>query len=106
MPGETVIRKGLPGSAMYFIVSGAVDVRLESGPIALKGGDFFGELALLTRQPRTADVVSDGYCQLLVLEARDFRLLLKTIPELKDKIESVAEGRIDANARGTMIATS
>jgi len=106
MPGETVIRKGMPGSAMYFIVSGAVEVRLDSGPVGLKGGDFFGELALLTRQPRTADVVSEGYCQLLALEARDFRLLLRTIPELQDKIESVAEGRIDANARGTIVPSS
>jgi CPA1 family monovalent cation:H+ antiporter len=100
IPGERVIKKGSPGTAMYFIISGSIEVRLPKEPIVLNAGDFFGELSLLTRRPRSADVVSQGYCQLLALEGRDFRLLLKTMPELKDKIEAVAESRIDANRRG------
>ncbi|MCP4327154.1 MAG: cyclic nucleotide-binding domain-containing protein [Alphaproteobacteria bacterium] len=106
VPGERVIKKGTPGNAMYFIVSGSVEVRLPKNPIALKSGEFFGELSLLTRQPRVADVVSQGYCQLLALEARDFRLLLRTIPELKEKIEAVAENRIEANRQGSDQASS
>lgn len=100
VPGEHIVRRGMGGTAMFFIVSGKVEVPLGSESVELKSGEFFGELALLTGQPRTADVISRGYCQLLVLERRDFRLLVKTIPALRDRIEEVAESRIGENVKG------
>ena len=49
VPGETIIRKGEKGREMFFLASGAVEVKLASGPRRLGSGDFFGELALLTQ---------------------------------------------------------
>ena len=46
-PGETVVSEGERGFEMYFIASGALEVRVNPDPVKLKTGDFFGELALL-----------------------------------------------------------
>lgn len=97
-PGERVITAGERGDAMYFIDSGAAEVRLPQGPVRLGSGDFFGEIALLTRQPRIADVVALGFCRLLVLSAADFHRLLETDPELKRTIDEVAQQRLGRRA--------
>ena len=95
MPQELIVRSGRRGSAMYFIASGRVEVLLPNGVVPLGPGDFFGELALMTARPRTADVRALGYCHLLVLDRRDFQRLLRSDPGLKARIESVAEQRLD-----------
>ena len=94
VPDSNIVRRGGRGDAMYFIASGATSVILESGDIELGSGDFFGELALLTGQPRNADVVALGYCKLLALRARDFNLLLQQDAGLKARIEQVAQERL------------
>ena len=92
-PGERIVTKGERGRAMYFIATGEADVMLPHQPIRLDTGDFFGEMALLHRQPRIADVVARGYCNLLVLERRDFQRLLSSSRELRREIEKIAEAR-------------
>jgi len=93
VPGERIIAKGERGDEMYFIASGEVDVITPSGPIALTTGAFFGEMALLTRQPRNADVVASGYVQLLVLEGGDFRTLMRSDETIRAEIERVVAER-------------
>jgi monovalent cation:H+ antiporter, CPA1 family len=93
VPGEAIVRRGERGDAMYFISSGAVEVRILPTPVQLGTGDFFGELALLVADRRNADVVALGYCQLLSLAARDLNRLFGTEPALRDHIRAVAEAR-------------
>jgi CPA1 family monovalent cation:H+ antiporter len=69
-------------------------VRLPGGPIRLGTGEFFGEIALLTKRPRLADVVTLGYCRLLVLEVGDFSRLLAADPDLRRSIDKVARQRL------------
>jgi CPA1 family monovalent cation:H+ antiporter len=66
-PGEKIVATGGPPDAMYFIAAGEVTVKGANFEVRLKEGDFFGEMGLLTDQPRNADVIADGYCHLLVL---------------------------------------
>ncbi|MBC7907655.1 MAG: cation:proton antiporter [Rhodospirillaceae bacterium] len=94
LPGEVIVRKGDVGDAMYFIASGAVEVHLSPAPVRLGSGEFFGELALITRSPRSADVVSLGFCSLLVLDAPDFEALLQASPELRSHIHETARQRL------------
>ena len=94
-PGERIITRGEKGKAMYFIATGEAEVMLPEKPIRLGTGDFFGEMALLHRQPRVADVVTRGYCNLLVLERRDFQRLLASSKELRREIEEIAADRMD-----------
>jgi CPA1 family monovalent cation:H+ antiporter len=84
---------------MYVIAAGAVDVMVGPEPVRLKVGDFVGEMALLTDRPRSADVVSAGYTNLLVLKRRDFEMLLKAHPGLRDKIAATARQRENENRR-------
>ncbi len=100
LPGERIIAKGARGNAMYFIASGAVEVRAGAAPIRLGSGDFFGEIALVTNLPRTADVVALGYCHLLTLRQRVFDRLLAGNPELSARIDAVARDRLAAAQAG------
>ena len=90
---------GEHGDAMFFIASGAVEVALKSEPVRLGSGDFFGEIALIERRPRTADVVALGYTQLLALYARDLDRLIQSDPEIGQQLRNVARERLEAQAR-------
>ena len=98
----TVIRKGAAGDSMYFIVTGEVDVRLGSRTRTLGDGDFFGEMALLDRKPRSADVVTATPCTVLVLDVADFYQLAGQQPALIAAIEAEAKRRraTDREAQG------
>jgi voltage-gated potassium channel len=91
--GAIVLRKGEPGDSMYFIVTGVVEVKLASGAKTLADGDFFGEMALLDRRPRSADVVTKSPCTLLVLNVADFYQLAGQQPALIAQIEAEAKRR-------------
>lgn len=96
-PNALVVRRGAPGDAMYFIVSGEVEVRLGVRPVALRDGAFFGEMALLDRRPRSADVVTVSTCTLLVLNVADFYQIAGQQPALVAAIEAEAKRRHAAN---------
>jgi len=97
VPEEVVIRKGDRGNAMFLISSGAVEVVLPNGGVRLGSGDFFGEMALLSRGRRQADVVALGYCRVLVLSAADFQRFLRDYPRAKAEIDRIADERARAN---------
>ena len=97
VPDEVVIRKGERGNAMFLISSGAVEVVLPHERVRLGSGDFFGEMALLSRRRRQADVVALGYCRVLVLSAADFHRFLRAYPRAKAEIDRIAEERTRAN---------
>ncbi len=101
VPEERLIAAGDRGDAMYFIASGVVAVKgpgQSSGPpILLTRGDFFGEMALVLDQPRQADVVALSYCQLLVLERRDFQGLVRSHRAIRTQIERAVADRARMN---------
>lgn len=99
LPGESVLRAGETGDRMYFIASGSVEVKVAPEPVRLGPGDFFGEIALLTDNPRNADVISAGYTNLLVLWRRDFETLLRGNPGLREAIEKAAQQRTAQTSR-------
>jgi CPA2 family monovalent cation:H+ antiporter-2 len=94
-PGERVIRAGDMADAMYFISSGEVEVvpRGRNEKIKLGAGSFFGEMALLTGQPRSADVTALDFCKFLTLSRRDFRRFVKLHPSMREQIVSLATER-------------
>jgi voltage-gated potassium channel len=97
-PGETIVRAGDIGHHLYFIGSGEVEVIAADGvtPIrTLSEGDFFGELALLQRQQRTATVQAIGYCDLYCLDRDAFLQAVARYPHFAAHIETVSKGRTD-----------
>lgn len=92
--GSIIVRKGDRGDSMYFIASGKVEIATGNGPpIALSEGEFFGEMALLSREPRTATVTAESSTDLLVLDADDFLRLLDRLPTFHDQIEAIVAAR-------------
>jgi voltage-gated potassium channel len=98
----TIVRRGDPGDSMFFISSGAVEVRLSSGgAVQLGEGAFFGEMALLERQPRSATITTTRPTTLLVLYASDFYEIASHIPALAEAVENEAKRRRDENTDRT-----
>ena len=97
VPAERIIRKGDRGDAVFFIVSGAVEVGLPAGPVPLGSGEFFGEMALLSGRPRQADITALTYCRLLVLRKADFEHFMTANPEARQAINRVAASRHSMN---------
>ena len=95
VPQEIIASKGEIGDAMYFIVSGRVDVELETESIELKGGDFFGEISLIEHGPRTATVIAKTSCQLLALWVGDFHELMERHPDILVDVERTAKERLE-----------
>ncbi len=100
---QVVVRRGEMADAMFFIMSGEVEVDVPPEPIRLGEGQYFGEIALLKESPRTATVLTVEECTLLSLDARDFRRLMERHPDLKLAIERVAEARLHTHADGTPV---
>ncbi len=96
-PGDRIIRVGEKGDAMYFLVSGTVDVHVKGTAFSLEAGAFFGEMALLTGAPRVADVTAVDFCNFLVLYQRDFRLFMSRHPEVRAAVQAMAEERLALN---------
>ena len=94
----TVVRRGDAGDSMFFISSGEVEVRLPNGgSVRLGEGAFFGEMALLERQPRSASVATTKPTTLLVLYASDFYETAAHIPQLAEAVEVEARRRREEN---------
>ncbi len=91
--GTTIIRKGERGDAMYLIASGRVEVESAAGKVCLDEGDFFGEIALLSREPRSATVTALRATDLLSLDADDFLRLVDRLPDVGAKVHAVAKDR-------------
>ena len=91
--GSTIIRKGDRGDAMYLIASGSVEVDAAIGKVRLEEGDFFGEMALLAREPRSATVTAVRATDLLVLGVDDFLHLLERLPDIRAKVQAVSQQR-------------
>jgi voltage-gated potassium channel len=98
--GEVIVRRGMPGDNMFFVVSGEVMVEAEGGDIALREGDFFGEMALLEQRPRANTVRAAGRVRALVLDREDLDRLARKYPAILARIREVATHRREANAGG------
>jgi len=92
-PGEKIIRRGERADRMYFISSGSVEVQVDGRTVTLKAGDFFGEMALLTGDRRSADVIALDFCQLLVIDRREFNQFMARQPAVRAAVTDIAETR-------------
>ena len=99
-PGEPVFREGDPGTALYVVETGEVKIVLGGADgkevvLSLLGpGEFFGDLALLDGEPRSADAVATGPTQALVLPREDFLRLLRESPSVAVNVLAALSRRL------------
>jgi CPA2 family monovalent cation:H+ antiporter-2 len=96
-PGDKVVRKGEKADRVYFIGEGEVEVAAPGKKIPLSAGDYFGEMALISGQPRSADVTALDYSRFSTLSQRDFRTLLRRFPSMREEISARAAERGEQN---------
>lgn len=96
--GTIITAAGEPAHSMYFISSGTVEIDLPHEKLRISDGAFFGEIAVLRRARRSADVVALTHTRLLVLDADDLQYLMQKRNEIAMHIRSVARERIAREA--------
>jgi hypothetical protein len=84
--GDTIARQGDVGDEMHIIVSGEVSVTVREGDdqrvVAVRSeGDVVGEMAIVTNEPRMADLVARGPVRLLSIDRRRFESIVRERPE-------------------------
>jgi putative ABC transport system ATP-binding protein len=88
--GETIIREGEPGEEFFLISDGEVEVIRSDHEVARLGpGDFFGEVALISGEPRNATVVAEGVVDAYALGKTDFQTALATSQSFRDQLYRV-----------------
>jgi len=97
-PGETVIRAGDPGSSMFVVHNGRVSVQVsENGRsrtvATLSEGAFFGEMALFTGEPRTANIVAIEETEVLEIGHAAMKQVFDTNPDLVESLSYIIAER-------------
>lgn len=90
-PGTLIVRQGEQGKEMYVIIQGTAEVCAGRGeqrtPIAtLRRGDVFGEMALVRRSQRSADVVATDHVEVLAVDERFLQRLERRYPRIAARV--------------------
>ena len=91
--GKVMAVEGDRGREFFVLLEGEADVTKGDRSInTMKEGDFFGEIALVTKMPRTASVTATTPVRVLVITERDFGALIKHSDEVGRSVaEALAE---------------
>jgi CRP-like cAMP-binding protein len=93
--GRVAAREGTSGEEFFVIIDGVVRIDQQGAHLRDLGpGDFFGELAMLGKVPRTATATCSTPCRLLVVGHREFNTLLSTYPSIQGAVLHAVAQRI------------
>ena len=97
-PGEAIVRRGQEGNSMFVIVRGSVKVQIPENDYQktinkVRANDFFGEMSLLTGQPRTATVIAEEETEVIQIKKTAIRPLFEANPALMTAICTIIEER-------------
>jgi CRP-like cAMP-binding protein len=99
-PGDTIVKEGGAGLGFYLLIDGEASVRRKGKTVArLRKGSFFGEMALLDNQPRSADVIAEAPTRCLVILRWNFwSLITKNKRMVRGLLEEMARRLRATNA--------
>ena len=102
-PHQIIVREGQPGSSMFFLTSGLVEVRRKDAATGIDflltemgPGQNFGEMSLLTGKPRTATVSAVEPTTCAVLEQADFQQLMLQYPKIGLALTKILAQRVES----------
>jgi hypothetical protein len=108
LAGESVVRQGEKGTSLFLIARGvvAVIVAAPGAPpkrvASLHAGEFFGEMALLTQEARSATVTAVTGCQMFELSSKDVDALCELSPGVRDALVNAYEERRKGGIRPSL----
>jgi CRP-like cAMP-binding protein/CheY-like chemotaxis protein len=98
---DTICKIGDPGDKMYIVISGKVkvvvsseDVKEETVIAYLSSGDYFGEMSLLTGEPRSATVITTEPSEMFILSKSDFDLIVERFPSITLSMGKIMSQRL------------
>lgn len=99
--GESIFQKGDTGDAFFIVISGEVSLIREGAKVveAVKQGGFFGEIALLTGEPRSTSAVAARGCELAVVGREDFQGLVMANPAIALQMSRILGHRLATAAK-------
>ena len=92
--GKTLVEEGAVGHEFFLILEGEAAVKRGGRKVTLGPGQYFGELALLDRKPRSASVVAETDMKLLVIGQREFSGVIDEVPGLSHKLLAAMATRL------------
>jgi CRP-like cAMP-binding protein len=94
--GQPLTQPGAPGTGMFFVCDGIVEVEAREAVHELGPGDFFGELALLTDGgTRTARCRAKSDVRCIAFDRTDFENLVREHPDIAATLLEIALTRLD-----------
>jgi len=105
LPGEVIVRQGDPGGELYLLLEGSAEAWLDHGGAnpqqlsTMPAGSYFGEMAILDDEPRSATVIAREPARLLTLDGDSLKELLLQMPEIAFELLRVMTSRVRASER-------
>jgi small-conductance mechanosensitive channel/CRP-like cAMP-binding protein len=99
--GEKIVQQGAQGASMFVLLQGQARVGVErNGDMTqiaeLQGGDCFGEMSLLTGEPRSATVIAESDCEVMEIDKPTLANVLQANPEFVQHLsELLARRRLE-----------
>ena len=105
LAGEVIVRQGDPGGELYLLLEGSAEAWLDHGGAnpqqlsTMPAGSYFGEMAILDDEPRSATVIAREPARLLTLDGDSLKELLLQMPEIAFELLRVMTTRVRASER-------
>jgi CRP-like cAMP-binding protein len=97
--GKVLTRQGERGREFFVLLDGEAEVRRNGRKLATRrGGDFFGEIALVSDRPRVATVTATTALSALVIRDVEFRALINRTPQIALKVLEAFADRLPPDA--------
>jgi len=100
MANETIVKEGDPGGELYLLIEGRVRIYKDYGTLkerslsTVSAVSYFGEMAAIDDEPRSATVVSAVRSRMLCLEGESLKDLIRQMPEISFEIMRVLTARV------------
>jgi CRP-like cAMP-binding protein len=94
--GETVVRQGEEGDSLFIVLRGGLEVRIDGKKVGeLSGGEFFGEMSLLTGEKRRAAVVAAEEVRLIEVSKEALSPVISSHPSILTGLSDRLERRLE-----------
>jgi CRP-like cAMP-binding protein len=104
--GAILTQQGAIGREFFLLVEGHARCLIDGYQVKTFGpGEFFGELALINREPQCATVIAEGGADLVVFNPAEFQHLLKSSPSISQKVRTAVDLRRHVTVRQDLRAS-